>query len=72
MKKANNSAEEQIENITTEITKLISFLQTDKNNELNRRKLLILVGKRRMYLNYLKKNKTKDYFKIIKKLNIVG
>jgi len=71
MKKVNQEGE-QIENITEQINKLISFLQTDKNNESNRRKLLILVGKRRMYLNYLKKNKTEDYFKIIKKLNIIG
>ena len=71
MKKVNQE-EEQIENITTEITKLVNLLQIDKRNESNRRKLLKLVGQRRRSLNYLKKNKTKNYCKIIKKLNIIG
>lgn len=48
-------AVDQIKTLTIRINELVDLLKSDKQNELNRRKLLICVARRRRLLDFLKK-----------------
>jgi small subunit ribosomal protein S15 len=64
------SAEGQIALFTYRIQHLTEHLKTDKKDSATRRSLVLLVGKRRRLLEYLKKRDITRYREIIKKLNL--
>lgn len=64
------SAEVQIALITGRINILEEHFKFHKKDFHSRRGLLALVGRRRRFLNYLKKNNVKKYEEILEKLNL--
>jgi len=64
------SAEVQIALLTEEIKGLLLHLKKHKKDIHSRRGLLKMVGKRKKFLNYLKKESAKRYNNIIKKLGL--
>ncbi|MCF7846430.1 MAG: 30S ribosomal protein S15 [Candidatus Peribacteraceae bacterium] len=68
--KDTGSPEVQVAIITHRITQLTDHLKTHKKDEHSRRGLLMLVGKRRKLLNYLKMRKRKVYDEIVAKLGL--
>lgn len=68
--KDTGSTEIQIVLLTQRITDLAKHLKKFPKDSDSRRGLLIMVGKRRRLLNYLKKNSHKVYDKIIKDLGL--
>jgi len=60
----------QIENFTAKIKSLTKHLQEHSHDFDSRRGLLIMVGKRRRLLNYLKKNDMVEYEKAVKALKL--
>ncbi len=64
------SAESQVALFTYRIQHLTEHLKTYKNDHGTQRSLVMLVGKRRSLLQYLKKKDIERYREIIKKLNI--
>lgn len=64
------SPESQIALFTHRIKHLTDHLKTNKKDLSTRRSLVLLVGKRRKLLNYLKENDIERYRAIIKKLNL--
>lgn len=64
------SVEVQIALLTTKIAELAKHLKKHANDSDSRRGLLMMVGKRRKLLNYLKKSDTKKYDKLIKDLGL--
>lgn len=64
------SVEVQVAVITKQIDNLTEHLKTHKKDFSSRRGLLILVGKRRRLLDYLKAKSTQRYEDLIKKLDI--
>ena len=64
------SPEVQVAIITHRINQLAGHLKIHKKDEHSRRGLLMLVGKRRKLLNYLKTKKKKVYEEIVKKLGL--
>jgi small subunit ribosomal protein S15 len=60
----------QIENFTVKIKSLTKHLQSHIHDFDSRRGLLIMVGKRRRLLNYLKKNDIVEYEKAVKTLKL--
>jgi len=64
------SAEVQIAILTTRITELTEHLQEHKKDNHSRRGLLLMVGKRRKLLNYLKNSKPTAYDEVIKHLEL--
>ena len=64
------SPEVQIAILTERITNLTQHLVGHKKDHHSRRGLLIMVGKRRRLLDYLKRNDQARYESIIKRLNI--
>ena len=64
------SPEVQIALLTERITTLTPHFKTHKKDHHSRRGLLMLVGRRRRLLDYLKQNDTDRYKTIIKRLNI--
>jgi small subunit ribosomal protein S15 len=64
------SPEVQIALLTNRIIYLTEHFASHKNDHHSRRGLLILVGRRRRLLDYLKKNDVTRYETIIKKLGI--
>ncbi len=64
------SPESQIALFTHRIKHLTDHLKTNKKDLGTRRSLVLLVGKRRKLLNYLKDNDIERYRAIIKKLNL--
>ncbi len=64
------SPESQIALFTHRIKHLTDHLKTNKKDLNTRRSLVLLVGKRRKLLNYLKENDIERYRAIIKKLNL--
>ncbi len=64
------SAEVQIALITERINSLGGHFKAHKKDFHSRRGLLALVGRRRRFLNYLKKKDAKKYEEIINKLNL--
>lgn len=64
------STEVQIVLLTERIMDLAKHLRKYPKDADSRRGLLIMVGKRRRLLNYLKKNDQKTYDKLIKDLGL--
>jgi small subunit ribosomal protein S15 len=64
------SPEVQIGLLTYRITYLTEHLKVHKKDHHSRRGLLMLVGKRRRLLNYVKKNDVKRYRTIIETLGL--
>lgn len=69
-KKDTGSAEVQVVLLTEKIKELAKHLKKHSKDSDSRRGLLIMVGKRRRLLNYLKKNDIKIYEKLIKDLGL--
>lgn len=69
-KKDTGSMEVQIALLSQKIIDLTKHLAKHAKDSDSRRGLLIMVGKRRRLLNYLKKNEPKQYDKIIKDLGL--
>ena len=68
--KDTGSPEVQIAILTERIKNLTAHFQTHKKDHHSRRGLLILVGKRRRLLDYLKKKDVERYKKILSELNL--
>ncbi|MGM9993960.1 MAG: 30S ribosomal protein S15 [Candidatus Avigastranaerophilus sp.] len=68
--KDTGSVETQIALLTEKIKELTEHLKANAKDFQGRRGLLIMVGKRKRLLSYLKERNLDDYRKLIKKLNI--
>ncbi len=68
--KDTGSPQVQVGILTTRITELTEHLKIHQKDNHSRRGLLLMVGKRRKLLNYLKNKHPKDYQKIITELNL--
>ncbi len=64
------STEVQVAILTKKISDLTKHLKEHKKDFDSRRGLLMMVGKRRRLLNYLKKKNEADYIKVITDLNL--
>ncbi len=64
------SAEVQIGLLTRQIKELADHLKKHPKDHHSRRGLLMMVGKRRKFLQYLKRENQKHYEKIAKKLEL--
>ncbi len=64
------SAEGQIALFTFRIKHLTEHLKANKKDNVTRRSLVILVGKRRKLLDYLKKKEIERYRSVIKELGL--
>ncbi|MDY2778214.1 MAG: 30S ribosomal protein S15 [Collinsella sp.] len=60
----------QVAILTERIKELTEHMKTHKKDFHTRRGLLMLVGKRRRLLSYIKKNDINEYRELIKKLGI--
>lgn len=69
-KKDTGSTEVQAALLTERINELVAHLESHKKDNDSRRGLLIMIGKRRRLLNYLKDHNQKKYEKIIKDLGL--
>jgi small subunit ribosomal protein S15 len=69
-KKDTGSAEVQAVILSDKIKELAKHLRKHSKDSDSRRGLLIMVGKRRRLLNYLKKHEPKIYDKLIKDLGL--
>jgi small subunit ribosomal protein S15 len=69
-KQDTGSVEVQCAVITKQVDNLTEHLKTHKKDFSSRRGLLILVGRRRRLLDYLKAESSERYEDLIKKLNI--
>ena len=70
--KDTGSAEVQISLLTKQITALAGHLKKHSKDNHSRRGLLMMVGKRRKFLQYLRRENEKMYEKLMKKLKIEG
>ena len=64
--------EVQIAMLTQKITELTEHLKTNKKDFATKRGLLMMVGKRKRLLSYLKSRNLEGYRDLIKKLGIRG
>lgn len=64
------STEVQVALLTEKIMELAKHLKKHAKDSDSRRGLLMMVGKRRRLLNYLRKNDPKKYEKLIKDLGL--
>ena len=64
------STEVQVALLTEKILELAKHLRKHAKDSDSRRGLLMMVGKRRRLLNYLKKSDSKKYEKLIKDLGL--
>jgi len=64
------SAKVQIGLLTKQIKELANHLKRHSKDNHSRRGLLMMVGKRRKFLQYLKREDEKEYAKIAKKLEL--
>jgi small subunit ribosomal protein S15 len=69
-KKDTGSADVQVVLLTEKIADLARHLKKHAKDSDSRRGLLIMVGKRRRLLNYLRKGEPKTYDKLIKDLGL--
>ena len=67
---ATGSPEVQVALLTARITHLNEHLKTNKNDHHSTRGLLLMVGRRRGLLEYLKKTDIERYRALIAKLNL--
>ena len=65
-----NKAETQIALLTEKITELTEHLKINAKDFQGKRGLLMMVGRRKRLLSYLKDRNLDDYRKLIKALNI--
>ena len=70
--KDTGSTEVQVAMLTQKITELTEHLKTNKNDYATKRGLLMMVGKRKGLLSYLKSKDLEGYRNLIKKLGIRG
>ncbi len=68
--KDSGSADVQIAILTSRINHLTEHLKVHKKDHHSRRGLLMMVGRRRRLLKYLKKNHLKRYRSLIAKLGL--
>jgi len=68
--KDTGSAQVQIAILTKRINELTEHLKEHKKDNHSRRGLLLMVGKRRKLLNYLKNSKPEAYEEVIKELEL--
>lgn len=68
--KDTGSAQVQIAILTTRINELTAHLQEHKKDDHSRRGLLLMVGKRRKLLNYLKNSKPGVYEEVLQSLEL--
>ncbi len=68
--KDTGSAQVQIAILTSRINELTGHLKEHKKDNHSRRGLLLMVGKRRKLLNYLKNSKPEVYEEVIKGLQL--
>lgn len=68
--KDTGSAQVQIAILTNRINELTGHLKEHKKDNHSRRGLLLMVGKRRKLLNYLKNSKPEVYDEVIKGLQL--
>lgn len=64
------SAEVQIALLSRQIKALADHLKKHPKDFHSRRGLLMMVGKRRKFLQYLKRENEKQYLKLVKKLEL--
>ncbi len=64
------SAEVQIALLSEQMKKLAGHLKKNPKDNHSRRGLLMMVGKRRRFLQYLKRENEEGYEKIVKKLGL--
>ena len=64
------STEVQIAMLTERINHLTEHLRTHRKDHHSRRGLLMLVGKRRRFLNYLQRSNVERYRELIKELGL--
>jgi small subunit ribosomal protein S15 len=64
------SAEVQIAMLTERINDLTGHLRSHKNDHHSRRGLLMLVGRRRRFLNYLQKKDLEGYRALVRELGL--
>lgn len=64
------SAEVQVAILTERINTLSGHFKSHKNDHHSRRGLLVLVGRRRRLLDYLKKKDLKKYEEVLEKLSL--
>jgi small subunit ribosomal protein S15 len=69
-KKDTGSPEVQIATLTDRIAELARHLKKHPGDHDSRRGLLSMVGKRRRLLNYLKKQGSQNYDKLVKELGL--
>ena len=69
-KKDTGSTEVQVALLTEKILELAKHLKKHQKDSDSRRGLLMMVGKRRRLLNYLKKDDLKKYDKLVKDLRL--
>lgn len=70
--KDSGSAEVQIAMLTQKITELTEHMKSNKKDFATKRGLLMMVGKRKRLLSYLKEKNLDGYRKLIKSLKIRG
>lgn len=70
--KDSGSAEVQIAMLTQKISELTEHMKNNKKDFSTKRGLLMMVGKRKRLLSYLKEKNLEGYRKLIKDLNIRG
>ncbi len=68
--KDTGSVDTQIALLTEKISELTEHLKTNQKDFQGRRGLLMMVGRRKRLLSYLKSKNLEDYRKLIKTLNI--
>lgn len=64
------STEVQVALLTERINHLVEHLKVHKKDHHSRRGLLILVGRRRRYLKYLRRNNPENFAKVTTKLEL--
>lgn len=70
--KDTGSASVQIAMMSQKITELTEHLKINAKDFATKRGLLMLVGRRKRFLSYLKNNNVEEYRDLIKKLGIRG
>lgn len=70
--KDTGSVEVQVAMMTQKINELTEHLKNNKNDNATKRGLLMMVGKRKRFLSYLKDKNINEYRDLIKKLGIRG
>ena len=70
--KDTGSAEVQIAMLTKKIAELTEHMKSNKKDFATKRGLLMMVGKRKRLLSYLKSKDLEGYRSLVKKLNIRG